>query len=160
MAFVVSRPAGRWEVRESASTPAGPRSRSLATFRVLTDDVLERAGARAATPFVPSAVLASARRAGAPVGESRADAAARALIVELARGRIPRPGLVRLLSNQLDPLDPPELAAAASIADQIATSDEDRGVALRDLLDLSDRLPPPRRTELQFPGLRPIGARG
>ena len=40
MAYVVARPKGRFEIRESVHTPKGPRARSLANFPELTDDVL------------------------------------------------------------------------------------------------------------------------
>ena len=42
MAYVVERRSGHWEIRESVHTAAGPRARTLATFRMLTDEVLER----------------------------------------------------------------------------------------------------------------------
>ena len=42
MAFVVRRPKGRWEIRESFVGPSGPRARTLASFRVLSEDVIER----------------------------------------------------------------------------------------------------------------------
>jgi hypothetical protein len=71
MAFVVARPNGRFEVRESLHTPAGPRARSLAGFDVLTDEVLAKAARRAERPFDREAVLASAQRAGAPVVVAR-----------------------------------------------------------------------------------------
>jgi hypothetical protein len=67
MAFVVARPGKRFEIRESVATERGPRSRSLANFSVLTDDVLAAAQKRAARPFDAAGVVASARRAGAPV---------------------------------------------------------------------------------------------
>jgi hypothetical protein len=66
MAYVVARPKGRFEVRESIHTPQGPRARSLAGFGVLTDEVLAAAAERSTRPFDAEAVLASARRAGAP----------------------------------------------------------------------------------------------
>jgi hypothetical protein len=66
MAYVVARPKGRFEIRESVHTPAGPRARSLAGFDVLTDEVLVKAARRAQRPFDLEAVLASGRRAGAP----------------------------------------------------------------------------------------------
>jgi hypothetical protein len=66
MAFVVARPKGRFEIRESLHTPEGPRARSLAGFDVLTDAVLAKAASRAQRPFDVRAVLASGRRAGAP----------------------------------------------------------------------------------------------
>ncbi len=67
MAYVVARPNGRFEVRESSHTPKGPRARSLAGFGVLTDEVLAKAARRATRPFDVEAVLASGRRAGALV---------------------------------------------------------------------------------------------
>jgi hypothetical protein len=67
MAFVVARPNGRYEVRESLHTPKGPRARSLASFEVLTDEVLATAAQRATRPFDAGAVIASGERAGSPV---------------------------------------------------------------------------------------------
>jgi hypothetical protein len=64
MAYVVARPRGRFEIRESVHTPEGPRARSLASFAVLTDEVLARARERAVRPFDTDAVRASATRAG------------------------------------------------------------------------------------------------
>ncbi len=66
MAYVVARPNGRFEIRESVHTQKGPRARSLANFSLLTDDVLARAAGRATRPFDAGAVLGAARRAGAP----------------------------------------------------------------------------------------------
>lgn len=70
MAFVVRRPQGRYEIRESVKTAAGPRARSLANFAVLTDSVLGAAQDRATRPFVAGDVVSSAHRAGAPVEPS------------------------------------------------------------------------------------------
>lgn len=67
MAYVVARRNGRFEIRESLHTPKGPRARSLAGFETLTDEVLEAAAGRATRSFDGNAVMASARRAGAPV---------------------------------------------------------------------------------------------
>jgi hypothetical protein len=88
MAYVVTRPKGRFEIRESLHTPDGPRARSLAGFDVLTDDVLAKAARRAQRPFDVEAVLASGRRAGTPTavraaGRKTADSAAR--FVEASR---------------------------------------------------------------------------
>lgn len=65
MAYVVARPNGRFEVRESSHTPRGPRARTLAGFQTLTDEVLARAARQATRPFDAEAVLASGARAGA-----------------------------------------------------------------------------------------------
>jgi hypothetical protein len=67
MAYVVARRNGRFEVRESLHTPKGPRARSLANFETLTYKVLETAAGRATRSFDADTVIASARRAGAPV---------------------------------------------------------------------------------------------
>jgi hypothetical protein len=158
MAFVVRRPKGRWEIRESRATDAGPRARTLATFGVLTDDVLAQAERASRRGFNRSAVIASARRAGAPVAESSADAAARALLAEFRAGSAPTPGLLRLLRDRIEELPAPRLESGGSIADWAGASDADRGDALRDLLELTDRLPAPRRTRLRFPGLRAVPA--
>src|SRR5438132_12119510 len=97
MAFVVQRPAGRWEIRESVHTPSGPRARSLASFRTLTTDALARAEERAVTPFDAEAVSEAARAQGVPIAESAVDGAARRLLIEMRRGRRPSPGLARLI---------------------------------------------------------------
>lgn len=77
MAYVVARRGGRFEVRESLHTANGPRSRTLAGFDVLTDEILAAAARRAQRPFDAQAVIRSGRRAGARVrvattGASRA----------------------------------------------------------------------------------------
>lgn len=72
MAYVVARPNGRFEIRESHHTSRGPRARTLAGFTVLSESTLARAASRATKPFDAQSVLASARRAGAPVGEAQA----------------------------------------------------------------------------------------
>lgn len=64
MAYVVRRPRGRFEIRESVHTPRGPRARSLASFSELNEEVLGAAARRAQRPFDPEGVRASARRCG------------------------------------------------------------------------------------------------
>src|SRR4051812_40125770 len=101
MAYVARRPNRRWEVRESYATTTGPRARSLASFRVLDSDVLDRAARAAKRPFDRGAVVASARRAGAPVDATAVDRLARRLLAETARGHTPAPGLRRRLARSL-----------------------------------------------------------
>jgi hypothetical protein len=157
MASVVPRPAGRWEVRESVLTPAGPRSRTLVGFRVLSSAVLDQATARATRPFDRDGVITAARRVGAPVEEPAADALARHLISDMARGGEPSPGLRRLLSDQLARVGPgPQLDTHDSMSEWVGASLTRRGEALRDLLGLADRLPQPRRSRSRFPGLRAV----
>jgi hypothetical protein len=138
MAYVVARPRGRFEVRESLHTPKGPRARSLAGFDVLTDEVLATAAARSTRSFDAEAVLASARRAGAPVrtgtgvAEGVRDTSRR--FVEASRRMA--------LSMRRGPASP---------------GGEDSGAALIDLLGFADavaRSQPPRPFEpLRFPVL-------
>jgi hypothetical protein len=141
MAYVVSRAGGTWEMRESRMTPRGPRSHTLATFRVLTSVVIEQAMERARKPLHPEDLRRAAARAGAPIAPSPPDRAAGELLAEIARGRRPRGVLRDLLLAGLseDRSGPSENARAAGA--WIAATPAQRGEALRDLLLLSDRLP-------------------
>jgi hypothetical protein len=135
MAYVVARPKGRFEIRESLHTPDGPRARSLAGFDVLSDAVLAKAARRAQRPFDTAAVLASGRRAGAPTSVGAGEEAddARERFVESSR-RMAR-ALRRLPTHK--PLDP--------------------GAALIDLLGFADAVtrnqPPRPPAPLEFPVL-------
>jgi len=148
MAYVVARTGRRYEARESVSTAAGPRARTLATFAELDDEVLARVRERATTPLDEGALLRSARKAGAPVavGQSDADRAARTLLAELNAGRAPSPILAAALEDALGTvretrrrraLPDPVRAAMAWAGSSLA----ERGEALRDLLLLSDHIP-------------------
>jgi hypothetical protein len=133
VAYVVARPNGRFEIRESVHTPKGPRARSLANFVQLTDEVLEAAEGRASRPFDPVGVIASADRAGVSVMRAARQAS--------VRDYSPAP--------RQDDRTPEEGAAAA-------------GEALWDLLALADQVAPfgaPRPTEpLRFPPLAHLAA--
>jgi hypothetical protein len=139
MAFVVARPKGRFEIRESIHTPTGPRARSLAGFYVLTDEVLAKAARRAQRSFDLEAVLASGQRAGVPskVSTARRESessrsrfvdASRRMAVALQRPPVTRsldPGaaLIDLLgfaeavarSQPARPLEPLEFPALARL---------------------------------------------
>ncbi|HYV14745.1 MAG TPA: hypothetical protein VE972_01845 [Conexibacter sp.] len=148
---------GTWELRESSATSAGPRSRTLATFRVLTPDVLGHARARAGHSFDETAVRHAARRVGAPIAPPVADAAAGDLLAELAAGRAPRSALRRLLQDALgaEGGEPTDTARAAGA--WVSASSQQRGEALWDLLLLADHLPAPRtlgRDRPRFPRIR------
>jgi hypothetical protein len=141
MAYIVARKTGAWEIRESRNTDAGPRSRTLAGFRSLTPEVIERAQARAAKRVDADELRKAARRAGAPVAVASSDRAAGDLLSQLAAGNRPRASLARLLVKSLSaegsqPTDNAEAAAA-----WIAASPERRGETLLDLLLLVDHLP-------------------
>jgi len=155
MAYVTATRGDRWEIRESRSTRKGPRSRTLATFAELDDDVCRIASSRASTPLSEGELKRAALRAGAPVAPEPADRAARDLLAEIALGRVPRRALRRLLDDAIGngtgkPSDA-ERAAAAWIAAPTAA----RAEALQDLLLLADQLPAPRqrRGQLDFPRL-------
>jgi hypothetical protein len=146
MAFVVRRPGGRFEARETRATPRGPRSRTLATFATLDDSVVALVIERAETPVDVHGLVHAARRAGAAVtvGATPVDIAARALLAELRAGHHPAPELAAALADAVEP-DPDVSDAARAAAAWSGATPEERGEALRDLLLLSDRLPVPSR---------------
>lgn len=135
MAYVVARRGGRFEIRESFHTANGPRSRTLAGFAALSDDVLAAAARRAQRSFDADAVIRSARRAGARVqiatsGSSRA----RDRFLDGSKSMV----------NSLGQAPPPGARV-------------DAGTALRELLGFADMVAagqPPRPFEpLAFPAL-------
>jgi hypothetical protein len=165
MAFVVPTKRGEFEVRESRSTPKGPRSRTLATFRELDDEVIERARERAAKPPSAKDLRRAALRAGATIAPGPADRAARELIAELGRGKqlnpIIRHMLLGLLGRDGGNGAPPATAgeAAGGLAEWMASTPRERGETLIDLLLLADALPHAGRRgkPLGFPRLDSTG---
>jgi hypothetical protein len=176
MAFVTARKNGTWELRESIATPDGPRSRTLASFRTLTDDIVAHAQSRASRPFDADDVRAAARRAGAPVDLEPADRAAGDLLRELADGRQPHPILRALLIDALQEAPPvrlgekpaPQSAPLADVlpfetphnaragAAWLTRTPKERAEALDDLLDLADQFPRDRAERMnreRFPRL-------
>lgn len=154
MAYIVARNGGMLELRESHSTPAGPRSRTLANFRILTPETIEQARRRSSKNIDAKELRKAARRAGAPVADPPPDRSAGELLAQLAEGHRPRPLLARLLASALSadaggdqPTDSERAAAA-----WVTASPQRRGEALRDLLLLTDWLPrSATRTHLRFP---------
>lgn len=125
MAYVVARPKGRFEIRESVHTPKGPRARTLANFEQLTDKVLDTARLRASRPFDPDAVLASAEKA------RRVAAARRPGQGRLGGVATPRRRVIRQFAESSR-----RMAAALESRPQPAGSAADPGNALIDLLEL------------------------
>jgi len=164
MAFVIPKKRGTFEVRESRNTPKGPRSRTLATFTELTDEVIEKAEGRASQPLDAEKLRESAIRAGAPVSGPPVDEAARETLRLLARGDKVEPMLKQLLLDALEredrsdrPADPGALVsdAARSATEWIGASPAERGEVLRDLLEFADAVPIRLRPkEIGFPRLR------
>jgi hypothetical protein len=143
-----------YEIRESELTDRGPRSRSLASFRVLDEAALARARARALRPFDPATVRASAQRVGAPIEVAEpAERHARALLTEIMTGTPPTPALAALLRRELTSSYVPS-DGVESMVPWIAATPRDRAIALRDLLD--DKFPARPRPPLAFPRLRSV----
>src|ERR1051326_8390821 len=101
MAFIVPTKSGRFEIRESKSTPDGPRSRTLASFKELDDQVIHKAQEKATKALDTAELRRAARRAGASVSAAPVDRAARELIAELGKGRHPDPTLRHMLLDLL-----------------------------------------------------------
>jgi len=145
-------------VRESLSTPDGPRSRTLVTFDELNDEALAKAQSRATKPFSVEDLRNAAVRVGAPIAHPPVDRAARELIAELGKGQTPEPRLKRLLTGMLG--DDPAAAIAPAdpsraVAEWMTATAKERGKALVDLLLLADALPSGGRKgkPLRFPRL-------
>jgi hypothetical protein len=142
MAYLYLRKSGRVEIREAHSTPRGPRSRTLASFRgALSEEHLERAESAATRPFDRAAIRLRATELGVPIVRASASSDARSLLARLRSGARIDPVLVGLLREQLDgracaPV-PDELA---DVAEWIGASDYERGLALRDVLRLYDTI--------------------
>jgi hypothetical protein len=148
MAFITATRRGSFEARESRSTPDGPRSRTLATFRELDSATLEKIVERATQPTSTAEIIRAALRAGAPVSAAPVDEAARATLRSIARGERPNPKLAGLLLEALSGDEPPQAVA------WLGTSSQERGEALWDLLLLVDAIPIRRRPkEIGFPRL-------
>jgi hypothetical protein len=167
MAFVVPSKGDRFEIRESESTPKGPRSRTLASFRELDDDVIQKAREKAGRAIDAAELRRGARRAGAPVARPPAERAARELIAELGKGRTPSPTLRRMLLDLLRDdegrKDGPRRSsleeAEYEVAEWMAASAHERGKTLVELLLLADALPHKGRQgkSLDFPRLDSTG---
>jgi hypothetical protein len=161
MAFIVPTQSGRFEIRESASTPKGPRSRTLVSFREFDHAVVERARKKSGKSLDAGELRRAARRAGAPVSRPTVDRAARELIAELAKGRGPDPALRHMLLDLLrrghsDGRKSSRRAEAEhDVAEWMAATPAERGKALVDLLLLADALPHGGRKgkPLRFPRL-------
>jgi hypothetical protein len=157
MAFIVPRKNESWEIRETRNTPAGPRSTTLASFRELSDEVIERAQARSDKPLDPDALRQSALRVGAPMAEPIADSSASRLLSELSVGRKPRRALRRLLADAIDPGEAGLSDAARAVQEWVDATPKKRGKTLRELLGLADALPQRRRPDhSQFPPFKAV----
>jgi len=142
MAYLYVRKNGRVEIREARSTPRGPRSLTLASFKgALKEEHLDRAESAAAATFDRDKLLQRAQELGVPIARSSADAHARALIARLRRGARLDAVLGAVLREQLEGSEsapiPDDLV---DVVEWIGASDRERGRALRDVLRLYDRI--------------------
>lgn len=164
MAYVVATKPGRFEVRESASTASGPRSRTLVSFREFSPAVIEKVRNRTDKPPSVEELTRSALKAGAPVRGPELDEAARETLRRIANGERPDPMLRRLLLDALAEEDTgaqpassqTKISDAARAATQwVGVGVEERATALRELLELADALPVKLRPHgIGFPRLK------
>ena len=147
------------------STPNGPRSRTLVSFRELTAETIARVRDKSEKPPTPEELTRLALRAGAAVRGSELDSAASETLRRLAGGEQPDPKLRSLLIDALsqEPEDKQAVSktmisdAARAATQWIGVSSEERADALRELLELADALPIRLRShEIGFPRLRSI----
>jgi hypothetical protein len=160
MATIIKRPDGRIEIRESAWTPQGPRSRTLAIARALTDELLDHAAERATRPLDRERLIDRARALGIHHSRTTQPDAVPAL-VERARAAALWPTHARALRTLLRGSDdvplPDHLEA---MTEWMGADAEARGRALVDLLKLTEAVmqhrPESRRVfePLTFPSLR------
>jgi hypothetical protein len=158
MAYVAQNRSGAWEIRESRTTAKGPRSKTLATFTALDDEVVAKAVSRSAAGLGAAELRETVLRAGAPIAEATSDRAAKELLVEMRAGRQPRRALLALLARAVE--GAPEIASdeAGSVAEWLGASPQERGDVLRELLELGDAFPHKGRGDLLFPPLRPVSS--
>ena len=150
MAYLVRRSSTRVEIRESRSTSRGARSRVLASFSgALTRDTLARADAQATRPFDAGALVRRARAMGIRVLERSRESEARALLSRMRREDPLDPVLAASLRQSLARIpEEPIPESLAEVSEWVGASAAERGVALRELLDLYGRIAqnrPPRR---------------
>jgi plasmid stability protein len=147
MTFVTPVRTGAFEVRESRTTPDGPRSRTLASFRELDEATIEKVIERAENPPTREDLGKAALRAGATVAGRSVDGAARDLLRSLARGETPSPMHRRLLLEALG-------GESMQAAEWLGVPAAERGEALEQLLLLADAVPIRRRpATIDFPRL-------
>jgi hypothetical protein len=153
MAFLVGRRDGRFEIRESISTPAGPRARTLASFRVLTEEVIIEARERACGRFDAAKIRQRAAELRAPHVAGGAAATSRKLVAELRQGDRPPPAIVAELRRVLPrrARDIPD--SLDSALEWVGAEPSRHGAALRELLRLASMVPPRSRGPLTFPRL-------
>lgn len=140
MAFIVSRPNGTWEARESFRTEAGPRSRSLATFRELSPQVIQRIVERVSKPLDIEDLRQRALRAGVPTATGVDRLSARVAREITLDGPPSRSRSILLTDALRDKSELPHHLARMKL--WAGATDDERADALADLLRASRAFPP------------------
>lgn len=152
MPSIIERGDGRYEIRESLYTPEGPRSRTLAIFRALSEEQLDHAQERATRPFDRDGVRARAQELGIPWVGVEISRDLRGVIAEVAAGAKPPPVIAAALRMAVEGHAAERLPdSVPGVMEWLGRSDAERGAALRDLLRLADRLPSGPRGRLCYP---------
>jgi hypothetical protein len=161
MATIIARDDGRFEVRESIATARGPRSRTLAIFRALNDDVLDHADQRAGRALDRKALIARAHALGLHVTRV-AGASEPAGFLDRLRNNGLWPTHVRAVQEAIADIEidalPDHLEA---MTDWLGADDRNRADALVDLLRLAGAIVAARDVELrsgplEFPCLKAV----
>ena len=142
MAYLYVRKTGRVEIREAHTTPRGPRSRTLVSFKgALTDAHLDRAESASTRVFGRAAIRARAEKLGVPIERASADSHAHALLAQLRSGARLDRVLVSVLRERLDECAAtPVPSELVDVIEWLGASDHERGRALRDVLRLYDQI--------------------
>jgi hypothetical protein len=140
MAFIVAKKDGSWEARESVRTESGPRSKTLASFREISPEVIRQITDRASKPVDIDDLRRRAARAGVPTA-TEVDRLAARTAREIALAGRPSRNYSILLADALREesklphhLDRMKLWAGATLAE--------RADVLVDLLRASGAFPP------------------
>lgn len=162
MAYIVKRPNGSWEIRESRMTEKGPRSITLASFREDTPQMRSKVLRRTGPSLTESQLERMLDEAGVPPTMTDADRAARALLLELARGSRPSEPLRRSLLQALAGERPDvqgDHRQERDPAERDQTVDEaGPGRVLEDVLNLAELLPYEPKEEIHQRPLRDLVA--
>ncbi len=158
MATIIARTDGRYEIRESVTTPRGPRSRTLAIFRELTPEVLDHAATRARDPLDRDEIVARAAELGLHVKRIAGDVDT-AEFVRRVRSGTSWPTHVRAVQTATGSVRTEPLPGHLEpMVDWMGVDDETRSRTLVDLLGLADAIMQHRenaraRERLRFPPL-------
>lgn len=158
MAYLVARPDGRYEIRESRRGKSGPIARSLSTFKILDRSSLDRARANCRGKFDQDQIVKRAKELGVPtqlVGD--ATELALNLVAEIRSGAALAPGVAAVVREALPETPAIDPGIAEAVAEWAGRSDRDRGDALLELMLLAEQYPDAeRKGDIDFPPFRHV----